>query len=73
MTALFVGSIDLNKVKNFLFDNDINFEKWYRDDKLEIRVDLKSLDEDEFNKIESEFNSEIGQDLNKFTYLIFWK
>ena len=72
MTAIFVGSINLEEVKDFLFDNEIDYQEWYKDDELEIRVDLECLDEDEFNKLESEFNEMIEQDLNKFTYLIFW-
>ena len=72
MTALLLGPINLDKVKDFLFENDIDFQEWYRDDELEIRVDLENLDEDEFNKLESEFNDKLEKNINEFTFLIFW-
>jgi len=68
MVAYFVR-FPIEEARAILSENDIYYEEWYNDNgEVELRIDMESLDEDEFNAIINNFGSECKM----YSYLIIW-
>jgi len=68
MVAYFVR-FPIKEAKMFLEDNLIDCEEWHSNKgEVELRIDMETLDEDEFNAIIDKF----GPECKMYEYLIIW-
>jgi len=59
----------IEEVKNFLNDKEIEYEEWWNDNEVEIRLDLENKSNDVLSLIQDRFDI---KDIEKLTYLIFY-
>ena len=65
----YLDEIDINYLKN----EDIKVEEWYKNDELEQRICLEGLDDKQKEKVKEFMCSKHHKYINEFSYVIFYK
>ena len=67
-------TFSLDEIKEFLKENGIEFTEFNNTEgsEPELRIDMEEVDEDEKNILKEKFEEFFEDDLDDYTYIVFW-